>query len=359
MPRIATRHAHRLAYRQRFSVGLRMLGCLVLLAGTIVLVATLAEVAKGASRTTVARMAVLGSMLVLIGGPLFCGERGKLFDRQTRTLTSWLGVFRPLWRTTLDLSHYQSVGIETYDEGGVSRWQVRFSNAQGERLDVFDLADREAAECAARQVAGFLSLSLAALPPLVGPVPAAVSVSPDAGAAPPPAEACWVYRRHFGPVARLFGVILASLAIMVELGIVSAAAKENSRWLPGAAAVSPLLVLGLWLFFGGRRVAVDRTQQTVRVWRAWPLPPAVYDLGEFHAVIVAAGQVAAAMVADQEAAAHCVGLLDREQQRLELTEGLPYDDALAAAGRLAASVQLPLIDERQAIVNSQRVAGRA
>ncbi|HQU43114.1 MAG: hypothetical protein B7Z73_04505 [Planctomycetia bacterium 21-64-5] len=335
-----------------------MLGCLVLLAGTIVLVATVAEVAKGASRTTVARMAVLGCGLVLIGGPLFCGERGKLFDRQCRTMTSWLGMFRPLWRTTLDLSPYQSVGIETYDEAGVTRWHVHLLNAQGERLDVFDLADREAAECAARQVAGFLSLALAAQPPVAGPVPAAVSVSPDAGAAPS-AEACWVYRRHFGPVARLFGVILASLAIMVILGIASAAAKENGRWLPGAAAVSPLLVLGLWLLFGGRRVAVDHPRQTVRVWRAWPLPPAVYDLGAFHAVMVAAVQVAEGMVADQEATPHCVGLLDREQQRLELTEGLPYDDALAAAGRLAASVQLPLIDERQAIVNSQRVAGRA
>ena len=63
MPRIATRHAHKLAYRQRFSLGVRMLGCLVMLTGAMLLAAVLAEMVKGSPSKSVWVMLALGLVL--------------------------------------------------------------------------------------------------------------------------------------------------------------------------------------------------------------------------------------------------------------------------------------------------------
>ncbi|MGH7137332.1 MAG: hypothetical protein ACREHD_16435, partial [Pirellulales bacterium] len=92
MPRIATRHAHKLAYRRRLSLGVRMLGCLILLAGAMVLAAALAEVVKGPLSRSVGLMIGLGVLLFVCGAGLFWGEHGKLLDRESRTLRCWWGV---------------------------------------------------------------------------------------------------------------------------------------------------------------------------------------------------------------------------------------------------------------------------
>lgn len=346
MPRIATRNAFRLAYRQRFSMGVRMLGCLVLLAGSIVIVAAVAEAAKGASPGHIARMGALGGALVLIGGPLFCGERGKVFDRQARTMTSWLGMFRPLWRNMRDLQPYQSVKADAYVAAGAVRWRVYLSNSQGEQLELFDLAGRDAAEAAARQVGSFMSVVVAPMPtvsvePLPGSVPGTTAIEAAAIS-----DSCWTYRRSFAPIVRLIGLVMASLSIILLVGIALSPGKDRVRGLPVATGAL-LLPLGLALFFGGRRVSVDKARQTVRVWRAWPLPPDGYELETFCAVFVGCKPVNAEPTSGQPVETFSVGLVDREQQRLDLAELPASDEALALATGLAAMLQFPLIDERQ------------
>ena len=96
MPRIATRHAHQLAYRRRFSLGVRMLGCLVMLAGALVLIAAGAEAAEGSISPSFWLATSLGTVLFICGAALFWGERGKLLDRESRTLKCWWGIGFPL-----------------------------------------------------------------------------------------------------------------------------------------------------------------------------------------------------------------------------------------------------------------------
>lgn len=350
MPRIATRNAYRLAYRQRFSVGVRMLGCLVMLAGSIVIVAAIAEAAKGASRAHLVRMGVLGGVLVLIGVPLFCGERGKVFDRQTRSFTTWLGVFRPLWRRTRDLQAYQSVKADAYDAAGVVRWRVYLTNSQGEQLDVFDLADRDAADAAARQLGNFLSLVMA-------PMPATPAGTPAMTGAAVVSDSCWSYRRSFTPLVRFVGVVLVSLAIVLLVGIATSG-KEQGRALVIITGATMFFV-GLWFLFGCRKAVVDRERQTVRVWRAWPWPPDGYDLDVFYSVVVGFNSVAADSTNEQIAETYSVGLVDREQQRLDLAQLPGHDEAVALGAGLATILQFPLIDERHAMAQPQRVAGTA
>ena len=356
MPRIATRNAYRLAYRQRFSVGVRMLGCLVLLAGSIVIVAAIADAMKGSSPAHLVRMGMLGGVLVLIGAPLFCGQRGKVFDRQTRSYTTWLGIFRPLWRTTRDLQAFQSVKADAYDAAGVVRWRVYLSNSQGEQLDVFDLADRDAADAAARQLGSFLSLLMAPMPatPTVAP---AFPPQPTTIGAAVVSDSCWSYRRSFTPLLRFVGIVMTLLAMVLLVGIV-ASGKEQGRGFAIAAGAT-MLLLGLWSLFGCQKVAVDRERQTVRLWRAWPWPPDGYNLDAFYAVAIGLSPVAADSTTEQIAVTNFVGLVDREQQRLDLTELPSREEALALAAGLAGMLQFPLIDERQTIAQTQRVAGTA
>lgn len=189
MPRIATRHTHIIAYRQRFSLGVRMLGCLVLLAGTIVMAAAVVELAKGLMSQAVWLMASLGCLLVACGALLFCGERGKLFDREARTVTFWWGVVWPLWRTIHDLQPYPAIGVEPHDEAGLARWRVSLWKTGAERLELFDVASQQVAEGAARQVAAFLSLVIA--PPPASPPPALTAAAENTTASAGPQEGRW------------------------------------------------------------------------------------------------------------------------------------------------------------------------
>jgi hypothetical protein len=360
MPRIATRHAHKLAYRQRFSLGVRMLGCLVMLAGAMLLAAALAEVVKGSHSKSVWVMLSLGLVLVAGGTPLFLGERGKLIDREARTLTCWRGAFWRLFRTHYDLQPYQAVGVQRHDDAGQSRWSVELWNAQGERLEVFDLASEEAAQVGARQVARFLSLMIApppatALVPTTEPVASAVPISENA-AAPAPDDR-WTYRPGFGRPIRLLGVVLLALGGMLLLGILVAALANGGRGLPGLLAAAVGLLPGLWFVVGGRRVEIDISQQTLVAWRAWPLPPARYELAGFGAVIVA--PITTSDASEQTAPPYLVGLVGPNQLRVEVMNAAPRDDAFAVASQLATLVKLPLINESQplAAATSARVGG--
>lgn len=352
MPRIATRHAHKLAYRQRFSLGVRMLGCLVLLAGAIVLAAVVAELVKGSISKTVWFAVSLGCLLVACGGALFAGARGKLIDREARTVTFWWGIVWPLAGTSYDLQPYQAVGVEAYDDAGLMRWRVSLWNAQSDRLQLFDLASHEVAEAAARQVAGFLSLIIAAPPPCATATSAeSVPAAPAEGAAAAPTETApaqqhddhWTYWQRFSAPVRLLGISLLSVGgvLFVGMALSAAAGSDSLRWL---AAAAPASILGCWLLCGGRKIAVDPAAQAVRLWRAWPLPPAVYDLAAFSAVIVAPLPTEPA---EQSFEYYLVGLIGPDRLRLELIAPLPCDQASAAAGNLAAIAKLPLIDESQ------------
>lgn len=344
MPRIAIRHAHKLAYRRRLSLGPRMLGCLVMLAGAIVMAAALAEAAKGQSSREALLMIVFGPLLFAAGATLFCGERGLLIDRETRTLKRWWSVIVPLWRTLDDISQYQAAGCCLNADTALPRWRVCLFNAQGERIELFELAEEEVAEFAARQVAGFLSLPLAR-PPAAAVVDRTVATTAEAGAPPrdvSPAGAVWSYRRHFGLLPRGMGIVCFVLGLVLGIGLAGANNLGSNRWLVVIAAAAPLCLAGLWLFAGGRRVLVDAEDQSVKLWHAWPLPPAIYELSAFYAVLVAPENAAPS---DVEPPPHLIGLVGAEQFRLEMIRGLSRDEALAAATELATVVRLPLVDE--------------
>lgn len=343
MPRIATRHAHKLAYRRRLSLGVRMLGCLVMLAGAIVLAAALAEFAKGPLSREARLMVSLGVVLSLVGASLFCGERGILIDRETRTLKRWWGVIVPLRRAFDDISQYQAVGFCACADSALPCWRVCLYNSQGEQLELFDLDTEQVAVFAARQVASFLSLPLAPLPSAgVGgttAVPVAAGLAMNGAL---PEGRLWAYRSHFGLVPRGIGTVCLVLGLVLTAGLLSAANLGHARWLILFAAVLPLCLVGLWLFVGGRRVLIDADGQIVKIWRAWPLPPAIYELASFYAVMIAPEDAA---VSDQESLRQLIGLIGAEQLRLELVRGLPRDEAIIIATEVAAVARLPLVDE--------------
>lgn len=343
MPRIATRHAHKLAYRRRLSLGLRMLGCLVTLAGAIVLAAALAELAKGALLRQAWLMIVSGAALFLSGAALFCGERGLLIDRETRTVKRWWGVVLPLRSTCDDISHYHAVGFFPSADTALPRWRVCLCNAQGEQIELFELTAEDVAEFAARQVAGFLSLSVVR-PSFDGgggaqATPVKAGVAPEAAS---PSDRRWTYRGHFGFVTQGMGVVCLVLGVVLTLGLLRAANLGQSRWLTLIATVAPFCLAGLWFFTGGRKAVIDADAQTIRLWRAWPLPPAVYELSAFYAVIVAPESMAAA---DEVSPPHLIGLIGAEQLRLEVVRGLSPVEALPAAKELATITRLPLVEE--------------
>jgi hypothetical protein len=340
MPRIATRHAHQLAYRQRFSVGVRMVGCLVLIAGSIVLVAAVAEVTEDSISKTAWLGVSLGCALVVVGTVLLCGERGKLIDREQGTVTRWWGIVRPWWHSTRDMREYQALSVEAYDVAGVARWRVNLCGSQAERLELFDLGSHEAAQAAARRVAAFLSLTILLPGATVGGVSAPAG-SGAAPAVPPPAGDRWVYWQPGRRPFRFLGVALLSLGGVLLLGVVGSAASHDGSWLIWLAIAAPLFAAGLGLVCGGRKVEID--QQSVRVWRAWPLPPAMYDLAAFFAVIVVA--TAPVEPGEGEPETCLLGLIGPEQLRLELFGSLARDAAREAAAQLAATAKLPLIDE--------------
>lgn len=162
MPRIATRHPDQLAFRQRFSVALRMFGCLVLLAGGMMLAATISAAREETMTGRSWLMVVIGLLLVACGTVLLAGERGKLIDREKRTITDWWGIVRPLWHRTWSVQSHQVVAVEHDEALGIARWRVTLYGPEAEPLDLFSLPNPGAAEGAARQVAAFLSLSAVA-----------------------------------------------------------------------------------------------------------------------------------------------------------------------------------------------------
>lgn len=345
MPRIAIRHAHKLAYRRRLSLGLRMLGCLVMLAGAIVLAAALAELAKGPPSREARLMIALGPVLFFSGATFFCGERGLLIDRETRTLKRWWGVLLPLWRTLDDISHYQAIGVVSSPDAALRRWRVCLFDAQAERLELFELAAEDVADFAARQIAGFLSLPLIQ-PPFDCSNGDAAAAPVPAGAAPGeerPATRPWYHHRHFSLAARGFGMVCLVLGLTLAVGLGGATNLGGHRWLFLMAAGAPLCLAGLCLIAGGRRVVVDPLQQTVKIWRAWPLPSASYELPGFYAVIVSPESAEIS----EEPPPHLVGLIGAEQLRLEVVRDLPRDEALALAAELAVAAGLPLVEEPQ------------
>jgi hypothetical protein len=162
MPRIATRHPDQLAFRQRFSVALRMFGCLVLLAGSMVVAATISAAMEETMTGRLWLMVVIGLLLIVCGAVLLAGERGKLIDREKRTVTDWWGIVRPLWHRTWSVHSHQVVAVEHDQAQGIARWRVTLYSPEAEPLQLFDLASHSAADGAARQVAAFLSLSIVA-----------------------------------------------------------------------------------------------------------------------------------------------------------------------------------------------------
>lgn len=340
MPRIATRNPHQLAFRQRFSVGVRMLGCLVLLAGSLVLVAAAAEAAKGDLLKTFWLAIALGLTLVICGAVLLAGERGKLIDSEQRTLKRWWGIVWPLWHSTRDLSTFQTVVMESHDDGGIVHWRVTLLGEQETPLELFDLSNQQAAEGATRQVAAFLSLNMGPPPAVTIGTVAALSELADATGA---SGNHWSYWCPWPARVRLAGVGLLSVAGIFLLGVVFSALARDVRWLIWLAIAAPAFVVGLWLLCGGRHVEIDRTDRATRLWRAWPWPPAVFELTAFSAVIIAPANAEAP---DNDVPTCLVGLIGQEM-RIELIRSLSCDEARGAAAQLAATARLPLIDESQ------------
>jgi hypothetical protein len=337
MPRIATRHAHQLAYRQRFSVGVRMFGCLLLIAGSIVLAATVVK-ARQRSISDTRWLTVSICLVVAACGAVFLwGEHGKRIDREHKAVTRWWGVGRPLWRRTRDMQPYQAVVVERCEDASVTRWRVSLFGDPAERLELFDLPSHHVAQAVARQVAAFLSLTI--LLPGTAPAAAVLTQAP----APPPASDRWIHWRAGRRSFRFLGVVLLSLATVLLLGVV-ASAISHRPWLIWLAIAAPLFVVGSSLLCGGHKIEIDR--QSVRVWRAWPLPPSVYDLSAFYAIIIAPTS------SEGEPETCLVGLIGPEQLRLELVDALSAEEARETGGRLAATTSLPLVDESQPAVPS-------
>ena len=156
MPRIETRRAHQLAYRQRFSRPLRWLGCAGLLVGIFLTMAPWMERDRPVDTST--RISAGALLLIATGAILLWGRRGKLFDREAGTICFWWGAPWVLARTTYELAAFQSLVVAPYEHGGRLRWRVALLAAEGERLDLFDLPDADVARQAAERIGRFLTL---------------------------------------------------------------------------------------------------------------------------------------------------------------------------------------------------------
>lgn len=165
MPRIETRRAHQLAYRQRFSRPVRRLGCAGLIAG--VFLALMPWMSRGRPADTSTRTSAGGFLMIAVGAGLLWGRRGKLIDREAGTISVWWGAPWALARTTYELVAFQSLVVAPHDEGGRLRWRVALLTADEERLDLFDLSDAPSAHHAAERIGQFLSfpVNTAPLPP--------------------------------------------------------------------------------------------------------------------------------------------------------------------------------------------------
>ncbi|HEX5442562.1 MAG TPA: hypothetical protein VFW87_01980 [Pirellulales bacterium] len=156
MPRIETRRAHELVYRQRFSRPVRWLGCAGLLVGLLLVLAPWLPRSGPGGRST--KTAAAGVLVAVFSAGLVWGRRGKRFDREAGTVTFWWGAPWAVGQTSYELAAFPSLAAAPYEHGGRLRWKVVLLTSDGERLDLFDLADEAAARSAAEQISQFLTL---------------------------------------------------------------------------------------------------------------------------------------------------------------------------------------------------------
>ena len=160
MPRVDTGLEHQLAYQQRFGIRVRRLGGAVIAAGLLMalgpwLISWLPGHTPGHA---VARAMVAGTLVMMLGGALVWGRRGKILDREQRTFTTWWGAPWPLAKTIHEIEGFQSVAVMAVERDGVSRFCVALCSPDIEPLELFELADAALAQQTAASVASFLSL---------------------------------------------------------------------------------------------------------------------------------------------------------------------------------------------------------
>ncbi|HJT34743.1 MAG TPA: hypothetical protein VJ783_22135 [Pirellulales bacterium] len=161
MPRIETRQAHQLAYRQRFSRPVRWLGCAGLMTG--VFLALMPWIFRSRPGDASTRTSAGALLLTAVSAGLWWGRRGKLIDREAGTISFWWGAPWALARTTYELAAFQSLVVAPHEEGGRLCWRVALLAADEERLDLFDLSDAASAQQAAERIGQFLSLPVKVL----------------------------------------------------------------------------------------------------------------------------------------------------------------------------------------------------
>lgn len=157
MPRIDTGREDRLAYRRRLNRFCRMLGCAYLLMGVILCLAPWVHSARKPSKSP-GKLAGAGALCILVGAGLWFGVRGKVFDRQAGTFTSWWGVVLPIHRSVVDLAGLQRLAILPTTRHGRERFQVALETSDEAPCEVFELPDHASARLAAVEVARFISL---------------------------------------------------------------------------------------------------------------------------------------------------------------------------------------------------------
>lgn len=183
MPRVDTGLPHQLAYRQRFSRVCRLLGCAVSLAGGMLSASPLlladAEAPSQAARTA----AVFGALLASLGLLLLLGRRGKLFDKEERTVAFWWGVGWRWHEEVYDLRPFTQLVVRPAGEFAAS-WQISLADPAGEQLPLFHLPSEAITRVAATELASFLGLPIALAPPepppSEGPTAAATASDPAA-----------------------------------------------------------------------------------------------------------------------------------------------------------------------------------
>jgi hypothetical protein len=166
MPRVDTGLADQLAYQQRFSRGVRRLGGAVICGG--LLLAGWPWLRFGTEDHAMvharARAAVVGSLVMALGGALVWGRRGKLLDNTQRTVTVWWGVPWALAKTVHEIDGFQSVAVLPTQRDGATRFLVVLGAADLEPLELFDLGEIAMAHQTAAHVASFLSLPVSPPP---------------------------------------------------------------------------------------------------------------------------------------------------------------------------------------------------
>ena len=339
MPRVETGLPYQLAYRQRFHGWCRFLGFGSLLMGLVIGLANGLLPAEHVSLNSLVASYAFAATSVGGGSLLLLGRRGKRFDKAAGTVTFWWGLPWPIGHTVYNLRAYGALGIEHRGDHDPPRWCVFLHGPRGARLDVFDLPGPSAAQFAAGQIAGFLSLPIVNL---VTPPPrtaAPLVESQDGG----DRHDRWSHRRPAPGLIRLWGWILVPMGAVLCAGAVGGVGNENvpRPALPPLAFGGLAVVIGILLVVSGRRLRFERRSRTITIWPAWPLPldRARHDLTAYYGVIVASDGDGAT------SASTVVGLVGPRHARLELMRCSTRDEARILAATAARLTGLMLIDE--------------